>query len=74
MYAAIEICKPGTTFDQIGKTIQYDFFLFLFILLFRDYADGFGYAVNEDFGGHGIAHHMHMAPMVFHNETRNSSK
>jgi len=26
MYAAIEICKPGTTFDKIGKTIQYEYF------------------------------------------------
>ncbi|CDW77276.1 methionine aminopeptidase [Stylonychia lemnae] len=61
MYAAIEIVKPGATFDQIGKTIE-------------EYADKYGYAVNAEFGGHGIAHHMHMPPMVYHNKTRSSSK
>jgi methionine aminopeptidase len=30
--------------------------------------------VNEDFGGHGIAHHMHMAPMVYHHRTPNATK
>ena len=25
--------------------------------------------MNEDFGGHGIAHHMHMPPMVYHNKS-----
>ena len=42
--------------------------------LFRDYAHSFGYAVNEDFGGHGIAHHMHMSPMVYHHKTKSASK
>lgn len=30
--------------------------------------------MNEDFGGHGIAHHMHMAPMIYHHKTRLASK
>ena len=61
MWAAIDVCKPGVRFSKIGEVIQ-------------DYADAHGYAVNEDFGGHGIAHHMHMAPMVYHHKTHLASK
>ena len=43
-------------------------------MMFREYANSFGYHVNEDFGGHGIAHHMHMPPMVYHNKSAHSSK
>ena len=41
MFVAIEHCKPGTKFSKIGEVIQ-------------DYAEGHGYKVNEEFGGHGI--------------------
>lgn len=61
MYSAIDIVKPGTPFAKVGETIQ-------------EYAHGHGFAVNEDFGGHGIAHHMHMAPMVYHHKTHSSTK
>jgi methionine aminopeptidase len=44
------------------------------LIEFREYAHGHGFAVNEDFGGHGIAHHMHMAPMVYHYKTPSSTK
>jgi methionyl aminopeptidase len=43
MYAAIEICKPGVKYSKIGEIIE-------------DYARSNGYFVNEEFGGHGIAH------------------
>ena len=56
MYTAIEACKPGMKFSQVGELIS-------------DYAESFGYFVNEEFGGHGIAHHLHMAPLVHHNRT-----
>ena len=42
MFAAIDICKPGVPFSKIGAVIQ-------------DYANAYGFAVNEDFAGHGIA-------------------
>lgn len=57
MFAAIDICKPGVKYSKIGEVIQ-------------DYAHAHGFAVNQDFGGHGIAHHMHMSPMVYHHKTK----
>ena len=56
MFVAIEHCKPGLRFDKIGGIIE-------------DYAGEHGYYVNEMFGGHGIAHSLHMAPLVHHNRT-----
>ena len=53
MFKAIEICKPGVKFSQIGAEIE-------------DYAFDHGYAVNKEFGGHGIAHELHLAPLVHH--------
>ena len=60
MYKAIEICKPGTRFDEIGATIE-------------DYAHENGYAVNHEFGGHGVGHQLHMAPLVHHYREKSSS-
>lgn len=60
MYAAIDICKPGTRFNEIGATIE-------------DYAHDHGYAVNHEFGGHGIAHELHLAPLVHHYREKHSS-
>lgn len=60
MYAAIEICRPGRRYDEIGATIE-------------DYAHGHGYAVNREFGGHGIAHELHLPPLVHHYRERHSS-
>jgi methionyl aminopeptidase len=54
MYAAINECKPGMKFSRIAELIT-------------DYANEHGYFVNTEFGGHGIAHHLHMAPLVHHN-------
>ena len=61
MYAAINECKPGLKFNRIGEIIS-------------DYAESHGYFVNEEFGGHGIAHHLHMAPLIHHNRTNQACK
>ena len=61
MFAAIDICKPGTRFHKIGETIE-------------EYANEHGYFVNREFGGHGISHDLHMPPLVYHYKTRNSCK
>ena len=53
MYAAINLCKPGTKFSQIGEIIT-------------EYAKHHGFFVNEEFCGHGIANHMHLAPFINH--------
>ena len=29
--------------------------------------------MNEDFGGHGISHQMHMPPLVYHHRTKEAS-
>lgn len=58
MYKAIEICRPGASFKQIGKEIE-------------DYANEHGYYVNREFTGHGIAHELHMPPLVHHYTTNN---
>jgi methionyl aminopeptidase len=60
MFVAIEHCKPGMKFSQIGELIE-------------DYAHAHGYYVNQEFGGHGIAHHLHMAPLVQHHKTPSAS-
>eukprot|EP00355_Strombidium_rassoulzadegani_P008917 CAMPEP_0168623506 /NCGR_PEP_ID=MMETSP0449_2-20121227/8865_1 /TAXON_ID=1082188 /ORGANISM="Strombidium rassoulzadegani, Strain ras09" /LENGTH=264 /DNA_ID=CAMNT_0008664899 /DNA_START=166 /DNA_END=960 /DNA_ORIENTATION=- len=60
MFKAIDICKPGVRYNEIGETIQ-------------NYADQFGYFVNREFGGHGIAHELHLAPLVYHHKTKSSS-
>ena len=56
MFVAIEHCKPGVKFSKIGEVIE-------------DYAQGHGYKVNEEFGGHGIGQELHMAPLVHHQKT-----
>ena len=61
MFVGIDQCKPGVQFSKIGETIQ-------------DYANAHGYHVNEEFGGHGIAHHLHMPPLVHHQKTATARK
>jgi len=56
MFLAIENCKPGSKFSDIGKMID-------------EYAQSHGYFVNQEFGGHGIGHHLHMAPLIYHHDT-----
>ena len=48
MYKAIEICKPGAKFTEIGEIIE-------------DYAHDNGLFVNHDFRGHGVSHHLLIA-------------
>jgi len=60
MWSAINICKPGTKFNQIGETIE-------------EYAGDKGYFVNREFGGHGIAHELHLPPLVHHYKTKQNS-
>lgn len=61
MFKAIEICRPGQLFSQIGATIE-------------DYAHAHGYAVNQEFGGHGIAHELHLPPLVHHYREKHGTK
>ena len=61
MFIAIDQCKPGVPFSKIGETIQ-------------DYANAHNFFVNEEFGGHGIAHHLHMPPLVHHLRTPTARK
>ena len=61
MFLGISQCKPGVSFSQIGETIQ-------------EYANEHGYHVNKEFGGHGIAHHLHMPPLVHHQKNNQSSQ
>lgn len=44
------------------------------VYLYRDYALEYGFFVNREFGGHGIAHDMHMPPLVHHNKAKNGCK
>ena len=61
MYKAIEICKPGTQFKEIGEVIEW-------------YARGHGFTVNQEFGGHGIAHELHLPPYVQHYASPDASR
>lgn len=60
MFSAIQICKPGALFSSIGETIE-------------EYSKEKGYSVNREFGGHGIAHELHLAPLVYHYKTSSST-
>ena len=55
------MCKPGVKFCEIGETIE-------------EYARAHGYYVNREFGGHGIAHDLHLSPLVHHYKTSSASK
>ncbi|OLY82696.1 Methionine aminopeptidase 1D, chloroplastic/mitochondrial [Smittium mucronatum] len=50
---AIDVCKPGTKFNLIGKTIQ-------------DYCDQHGYSTVQEFSGHGIGTTFHQSPLILH--------
>ena len=54
MYGAIKICRPGTTFSEIGRVIT-------------EIAGAKGFFVDPNFTGHGIGNFMHMLPQVLHN-------
>ena len=56
MYKAINLCRPGAHFSEIGMVIE-------------EHAWRNGYYVNKDFGGHGIAHELHLPPTIHHHMT-----
>jgi len=60
-FAAISVCKPGTKFNQLAKTVQ-------------EYARDHGFHVCPRFGGHGIGDHLHMAPFIHYTQTRRACK
>ncbi|TPX32484.1 hypothetical protein SeMB42_g07608 [Synchytrium endobioticum] len=49
----ISVCRPGVPFAAIGAAIQ-------------DFAKQHSYTVNRDFCGHGIGHHFHESPLIYH--------
>lgn len=61
MFKAIEICKPGEKFARIGAIIE-------------DYAQERGYSVNKEFGGHGVAHELHLPPLIHHYRAPSATK
>lgn len=50
---AIEICKPGVRYREIGDVIQ-------------KIADEWGYSITRTYGGHGINNLFHCAPAIPH--------
>lgn len=50
---AIEICKPGRKFRDIGELIEHR-------------ASQFGFNVIPVFAGHGIGYYFHGPPDIFH--------
>ncbi|KAI7869278.1 methionine aminopeptidase, merops subfamily M24 [Spinellus fusiger] len=50
---AIQICKPGVPFKEIGKAIC-------------EHAHGQGYSVSNELSGHGIGKEFHCYPLILH--------
>lgn len=50
---AIQLCKPGVQFKEIGGFVQYR-------------ANQLGYQVVPAFTGHGIGSYFHGPPDIFH--------
>ena len=53
MWAAINICKPGTAYRDLGAVIE-------------KHAKGLGFSVNRTYCGHGIGEDFHSPPTVPH--------
>jgi methionyl aminopeptidase len=53
LFKAIEVVKPGGSFNEIGDIIQ-------------DLADEHGYGVVTEYCGHGIGRNFHEDPLVLH--------
>lgn len=51
----ISVCGPGVPFSAIGHAIS-------------QYARQHGYAISEEFTGHGIGTHFHENPLIFHHQ------
>ncbi|ORX90461.1 methionine aminopeptidase [Basidiobolus meristosporus CBS 931.73] len=50
---AVDICKPGTPFQEIGRVIC-------------DYAESKGFSVSTELSGHGIGREFHSLPLILH--------
>ena len=57
MWRGIEAVKPGKKLSVIGETIE-------------AYIKPFGYAIVEDYGGHGIGREFHEDPHIYHFATK----
>lgn len=53
LYRGIKAVKPWGHFGDIGAAVQ-------------EYAEGFGYSIVRDFGGHGVGLQFHEDPFVAH--------
>ena len=53
LMAAIEICKPGRMYREIGNVIQ-------------AHVDPLGYSLVRPYSGHGVGRHFHQAPFIPH--------
>jgi methionyl aminopeptidase len=51
--AGVSVCKAGAHLGDIGAAIE-------------DSLEGTGFFIVEDLGGHGVGHHVHEAPHIFH--------
>ncbi len=52
LYAALAVCKPGSTLDDIGGAIE-------------DIGLAGSYGIVRDYGGHGIGPNYHEEPFIF---------
>ncbi|KAL1919317.1 uncharacterized protein VTP21DRAFT_2010 [Calcarisporiella thermophila] len=52
---AIEHCKPGIPFNEVGRVIE-------------RHASKAGYTINREFSGHGIGRMFHTLPLILHYE------
>jgi len=57
LYNAIQVCGPGVYINKIGETIE-------------NTVKPFGYAILEEFTGHGVGKHFHSYPTVNHYKTK----
>jgi len=61
MWRGIEAVKPGQKLSVIGEVIE-------------KYIKPFGYAIVEDYGGHGIGREFHEDPHIYHFATNSKQK
>ncbi|KAK9701235.1 hypothetical protein K7432_011809 [Basidiobolus ranarum] len=53
---AVNICKPGVPFKEIGRVIC-------------DHAESKGFSVSTELSGHGIGREFHSLPLILHHRT-----
>jgi methionyl aminopeptidase len=57
MWRGIEVIRPGQKISAIGEVIE-------------QFIKPFGYAIVEDYGGHGIGREFHEDPHIYHFSTK----